>query len=123
MAAVERLAREEQTGRSQQLWNEAHLEQPYWNLYHEQPDEGSYVESGIPTYKDQHSELDVQDQKEFPDLSATDRWQTGHADARQSYDIRKRLMGCVWGGGAVIISVKKEYGDRWPLFHKNSQIG
>lgn len=99
MAAVERLARQEQTGRSQQLWNEAHPEQPYRNLYYEQPDEGSYVESGIPTYKDQHPELDVQDQKEFPDLSATGRWQTGHADARQSYDIRKRLIGCAGGRG------------------------
>lgn len=122
MAAVERLARQEQTGRSQQLWNEAHPEQPYRNLYYEQPDEGSYVESGIPTYKDQHPELDVQDQKEFPDLSATGRWQTGHADARQSYDIRKRLIGCAGGRGDHNLCEKK-YGDRWPLFHKNLQIG
>lgn len=122
MAAVERLARQEQTGRSQQLWDEAHPEQPHRNLYYEQPDEGGNVDSGIPTDKDRYSELDLQDQKEFPDLSATDRWQTGHADARQSYDIRKRLIGCA-GGGAVIISVRKEYGDRWSLFHKNSQIG
>lgn len=107
MAAVERLARQEQTGRSQQLWNEAHSEQPYRNLYHEQPDEGSYVESGIPTYKDQHSELDVQDQKEISDFSATGRWQTGHADARQSYDIRKRLIGCAGGRGGYNLCEKK----------------
>ena len=30
------------------------------------------------------NKLDVQDQKEFSDFSATGRWQTGHADARQS---------------------------------------
>ena len=81
------------------------------------------MDSGIPTDKDQYFELDVQDQKEISDFSATGRWQTGHADARQSYDICKRLIGCAGGGGAVIISVRKEYGDRWPLFHKNTQIG
>ena len=62
------------------------------------PDEGSNVESGIPTDKDQHSELDVQDQKELSDFSATGRWQTGHADARQSYDLCKRLIGCTGVG-------------------------
>ena len=107
MAAVERLARQEQTGRTQQLWNEAHPEQPYRNLYHEQPDEGSNVESGIPTEKSQHSELDVQDQKEFSDFSTTNRWQTGHADARQSYDIRKRLIGCAGGRGGHNLCEKR----------------
>ena len=52
------------------------------------------MDSGIPTNKDQYSELDVQDQKEISDFSATGRWQTGHTDARQSYDIRKSLIGC-----------------------------
>ena len=50
------------------VWNEAHPEQPYRNLYYEQPDEGSNVDSGIPTDKDQYSELDVQDQKEISDF-------------------------------------------------------
>lgn len=104
------------------VWNEAHPEQPYRNLYYEQPDEGSNVDSGIPTDKDQYSELDVQDQKEISDFSATGRWQTGHADARQSYDIRKRLIGCAGGRGGHNLCEKK-YGDRRPLFHKNSQIG
>lgn len=64
------------------------------------------MEFGILTDKDQHSELDVQNQKEFPNFLEPGRWQTGHADARQSYDICKRLIGCA-KVGAVKISVEK----------------
>ena len=80
------------------------------------------MDSGIPTDKDQYSELDVQDQKEISDFQ---RQVDGRLDMLMlgsPTTYAKRLIGCAGGRGGHNLCEKK-YGDRWPLFHKNSQIG
>ncbi|RHQ30188.1 hypothetical protein DWY95_02465 [Faecalibacterium sp. AF28-13AC] len=80
------------------------------------------MDSGIPTDKDQYSELDVQDQKEISDFQ---RQVDGRLDMLMlgSPTTYAKGWSAAPGGGAVIISVRKNTETGGPFSIKIRKLG